>query len=416
MPQIPMPDDLPPNLQAEDFARALLGPGGRRMIGLKEKVWILSHSFWTFQIGGWCLFSLIPIGIFLSNAFTDPMMRWILLIRPVTGFLITLGCWPLCSLVFKRDYSIAKLFLLILAASLVIGSLELIGSIFLGRLLGIPRTDAASHGIVAAMLLMRSGILFLWFVLYFGLKNLRRSIELERRSRAAELHFLCAQVNPHFLFNALTSIMVLCKENHQAVALTRSLCEYLRFSLQQGEQQWGDQLGNPGEGGMTGYVEKLHPLGEELDALKSYLEVKKARFQEDLEYHLEVEEDAAKVCVPSSLVQPILENAIKYGQKTSPKPLRIKIMASISNAITNGISGKLRTSQKTLMVSVQNSGSWVEPHLAKGQAASLGTGLKNLSRRLQLIYGEAASLEWKHNGGLVTAQLSLPVSDTGDLR
>ena len=347
--------------------------------GFLPKAWIFSLSFWPLQIGGWCFFSLIPLVVWLSHSFADPMVRWLFLIRPVTGFLITLGCRPFCSRIFETRCSLLRLFFTILLASLVIGFLELQGSLpLLGHLLGIEQTDSKPHGIVSAMLLMRSGLLFIWFVLYFSLKNLRRSVELERRTQDAELQLLRSQVNPHFLFNALTTIMEVGKENAQVVAVTQSLCEYLRFSLTQGQGQ--------GEG--------RHALNEELEALRSYLEVEKTRFEKDLEYAFEVEVAAGRARVPSALVQPLLENAIKYGQRTSPKPLRIHISASVTGDQTSAM----------LHLAVSNTGSWVEPH----QTNSLGTGTANLRRRLQLIYGDDASLKLSHAEGVVTACVSLP--------
>jgi LytS/YehU family sensor histidine kinase len=232
------------------------------------------------------------------------------------------------------------------------------------------------------MFLMRSGLLFLWFVLYFSLKNLRQVVELEARTRKAELQLLYAQVNPHFLFNALTTIMEVGKENAQVVALTQSLCSYLRFALIQGQ----------------GQGENLHPLREELDALRGYLEVEKARFQENLEYRIEVEDAAARFSVPSALIQPLLENAIKYGQRTSPRPLRVKIAASLS---TQGPEKE----GALLHLTVSNTGSWIDPR----DSTSLGSGISNLRNRLHLIYGEAASLRPDPVEGMVSVHVTLPI-------
>ena len=364
--------DLPQSL-AKGFVH------DRRMRSFLSKPWTFPLSFWPLQIGGWAFFSLIPIVVWLSHVFTDPMMLWLLMMRPVTGFLITLGCWPFCTRIVESRWGLLRLFFVLSLGSLVIGFLELQGSIELGRLLGIPQTDSTSTGIVSSMLLMRSGVLFLWFVLYFSLKNLRASIEMEKRNREAELRLLRSQVNPHFLFNALTTIIEIGKENAQVVALTQSLCEYLHFSLTQGEG--------------------LHPLNDELKALRGYLDVEKARFQEDLEYDFEVEEAAAMVPVPSALVQPLLENAIKYGQRTSPKPLKIHISASVTGDQTSAL----------LRLAVSNTGSLVEPHLAN----SLGTGISNLRSRLKLIYGDSASLKLSHAKGVVTACVLLPTISRG---
>lgn len=363
--------DRPPELP-KDYLRGLHGPG------LPSKRWVFALSFWPLQFGGWAFFSLLPLGVWMTHVFPDPMMRLVFLIRPVSGFAITCALRPICGWIFRKKWSLGVLFVLSLLASVIIGSVELAGTLWIANLLGVQWNGPQTHGLVSAMLLMRSGLLFLWFVLYFSLKNLRRSVELESRNREAELALLRSQVNPHFLFNALTTIIEVGRENAQVVALTQSLCEYLRFSLIQGQAQGMD----------------LHPLNDELDALKAYLDVEKVRFEGALEYAFEVEEAARKALVPSALVQPLLENAIKYGQRTSPSPLRVRISGSMSEDESSAM----------LHLAVSNTGSWVEPHLTN----SLGTGTGNLRRRLQLIYGDAASLELSHADGLVTARVALP--------
>jgi len=367
--------DLSPELP-KNYLNGLHGPG------FQSKRWVFGLSFWPLQIGGWVFFSLLPLGVWLTHVFPDPMMRLVFLVRPLTGFAITCALRPLCGWIFRKKWSLGVLFLLSLLASVIIGSVELVGTLWVADLLGVAWDGPQTHGLVSAMLLMRSGLLFLWFVLYFSLKNLRRSVELERRNREAELALLRAQVNPHFLFNALTTIIEVGRENAQVVALTQSLCEYLRFSLIQGQ----------------GSGEDLHPLHDELDALKAYLEVEKVRFEGALEFGFEVEGATGKAPVPSALVQPLLENAIKYGQRTSPRPLRIRIAASLS---TQGpeMEGSL------LHLTVSNTGSWVEPHLSN----SLGTGLSNLRNRLHLIYGEAAALKLDHEEGMVSVHVTLPI-------
>jgi hypothetical protein len=84
--------------------------------GFLPKAWNFSLSFWPLQIGGWCFFSLIPLVVWLSHSFADPMVRWLFLIRPVTGFLITLGCRPFCSRIFETRCSLMRLFFMILLA------------------------------------------------------------------------------------------------------------------------------------------------------------------------------------------------------------------------------------------------------------------------------------------------------------
>jgi LytS/YehU family sensor histidine kinase len=110
---------------------------------------------------------------------------------------------------------------------------------------------------------------------------------------------------------------------------------------------------------------------------------------------IDVEEEARSQQVPQALIQPLLENAITYGQKTSPLPLVIRIMSQLSH--------------EKLVIVVENSGHWIERTKSMGVSASTGTGLRNLRRRLELIYGKKASLEIEKTSDKVRVVVSLPV-------
>jgi LytS/YehU family sensor histidine kinase len=107
-----------------------------------------------------------------------------------------------------------------------------------------------------------------------------------------------------------------------------------------------------------------------------------------------VSEEACAAQAPTALIQPLLENAIKYGQNTSPSPLCISIEA--------------RLSEGRLLLMVENTGRWVEPH----GPMSTGIGIANLRKRLHLLYGDHAELTFNRTATAVRAQVSLPVSGT----
>jgi LytS/YehU family sensor histidine kinase len=106
---------------------------------------------------------------------------------------------------------------------------------------------------------------------------------------------------------------------------------------------------------------------------------------------MEASPAALKVLVPSMLIQPLLENAFKFGPRTGGMPLRVAVTAFVQG--------------EKLFIDVTNSGRWVDP----GGDDSLGTGLANLRRRLVLLLGESATLELVQNPDTVVAQLRLPV-------
>ena len=126
--------------------------------------------------------------------------------------------------------------------------------------------------------------------------------------------------------------------------------------------------------------------------MENYLQVEKIRFEEKLRFRIDADEEARVFVVPRQLVQPLLENAIKYGQQTSPMPLSIRIEAQITG--------------DHLHLTVENTGSWVEPSASSG----MGIGISNLRRRLQLLYGDRANLTHEHSPQRVQSMVTLPVT------
>jgi hypothetical protein len=184
-----------------------------------------------------------------------------------------------------------------------------------------------------------AAVLLLWSLLYLALlywRDQRIQKELIGRAEAlahqAQLRMLRYQVNPHFLFNALNSIGALAGEAPERVQrMIGELSGFLRYSLLDAER-----------------LEVL--LRDELRAVTHYLEVEKVRFEDDLEVRIELEPDAARRPLPAFLVLPLVENAIKHGQRTSAMPLRIEIAARVERG-------------STLCIEVKNTGAWVAPLL-----------------------------------------------------
>jgi len=215
----------------------------------------------------------------------------------------------------------------------------------------------------------------LWVGFYFSASLFFDSLELSRRQQKSELALLQYQMQPHFLFNALTAVMAVSGDKEKVEELTQSLADYLRFSLSKSD-------------------EDASPLGDELEALESYLQVEKIRFAENMNYQIDADQEARAFSVPSQLVQPLLENAIKYGRQTSPMPLSILIEA-------------LRSGD-CLRLTVENTGSWVEASASSGDLG-IGIGISNLRRRLQLLYGNRACLTYELSPQLVRAVVTLPI-------
>lgn len=218
-------------------------------------------------------------------------------------------------------------------------------------------------------------VFFMWQAVYFGASLWSDSIELISRQQKSELALLRYQMQPHFLFNALTAVMAVSGDRAKVEELTQSLADYLRFSLSKSDDD-------------------ASPLGDELDALESYLQVEKIRFVENLNYRIDADVETRAESVLQHLVQPLLENAIKYGQQTSPMPLSIVIQA--------------RRDGDKLQLLIENTGSWVDP-VATTRHNGMGIGINNLRRRLQLLYSDWASLTYEHSPQYVRAMVTLPI-------
>jgi len=334
-----------------------------------------SLSFWHLQILGWGAFFIVPFFFWASHRADAPLM-WLLMTRPINGFLITTAVSPVCHRLYQRRVKLFPLVAMMVSFSLVVSFLELLVMIPLGQALGIYPSTQSLTAIFPILLTVRFWSLLLWFILYFGLKSQKETARLKLEFQQSEINLLRSNVDPHFLFNALSTIMAIRKDEEKVALVTQELADYLRFSLSQYRENKNSFL---------------HPLQKELDALKNYLEVEQVRFGESLEWHYDIGEGAGDFPVPSALVQPLLENAIKYGQRTSPKPLIIRITARIK--------------KKTLSLCVENTGFW---ETRQEPDDSLRSGITNLERRLELLYRGLAKLSYETSHGVVRAQMLIP--------
>jgi LytS/YehU family sensor histidine kinase len=196
----------------------------------------------------------------------------------------------------------------------------------------------------------------------------------------AELRALRAQVNPHFLFNALTTLGYLIQ-----TAPDRALETLLRLtSLLRGV------LRSEGE---------FATLGRELDIVESYLEIERARFEERLRIHIDVPPALRTIRVPALLLQPVVENAVKHGVA----PLAQGGEVTIRGTLGQGADGSFELS---LTVADTGSGA-TAAELRRGRA--VGVGLSNVERRLHGQYGSDASLSIRSVPGVgTTVTIRLP--------
>ncbi len=223
----------------------------------------------------------------------------------------------------------------------------------------------------------------------------RREQEISKLATEAQLRALRAQINPHFLFNALTTIGYLIQTApDRALSTLLRLTDLLRRVLRANEE-W-----------VT--------LGEEVRLLEAYLEIERARFERRLRVRFDVPEDLQELLVPSLVVQPIVENAVKHGITPRREGGEVRIIARIIGGGEEG--GERRASQasnadaqKMLSIVVEDTGAGASAaQLARGRAA--GVGLANVEQRLRLCCGDAGSLTIESEFGCgARVELRLPV-------
>ena len=207
-------------------------------------------------------------------------------------------------------------------------------------------------------------LLLAWAALYFALVNAEQARDAERRegeyrraAKAAELRSLRYQVNPHFLFNTLNSLsaLVLTGKSEAAERMIQSLSGFYRRSL----------AGDPSA---------EQALDQEVAQQELYLQIEAVRFPERLRVQVELPPDLADASVPGMILQPLVENAVRYGVTPVARPVTVSLAA--------------QSEGQTLVLTVSDDGPG-----GKGQGAGgFGIGLTNVRDRLAARYGDQASL------------------------
>jgi two-component sensor histidine kinase len=209
-------------------------------------------------------------------------------------------------------------------------------------------------------------VMLAWSVLYFMIKYYQLFQEVQKSAlksaamaHEAQLKMLRYQLNPHFLFNTLNAIstLVLEQETEAANRMVTRLSSFLRHSLDNDPMQ------------------KV-TLEQELAALQLYLDIEKVRFEERLTLERDIQKEAAEALIPSLLLQPLVENAIKYGIARSEEGGHLRIAA--------------RVFAGDLLLELSDDGPGAE--LVDGQLSSAnGVGLRNTRERLAELYGNRHS-------------------------
>ena len=197
-----------------------------------------------------------------------------------------------------------------------------------------------------------------------------KAARLESTLAESRLHALELQLRPHFLFNTLNAIssLVRSRRNDEAVTMTAGLADLLRYSLDHA----GDQCVS---------------LEQELAMLERYLEIERVRFPDRLSFRIEASPAIRSAAVPTLLLQPLVENAVRHGIARSAAPGVVEV-----RAIRDG---------NRLQIELFNTGS-LQP------ATSSGIGLENTRQRLHHLYGADGELALSDVEGGVLAAVTIP--------
>lgn len=212
----------------------------------------------------------------------------------------------------------------------------------------------------------------LWYTIMDQQETEKRKSEADRLAKEAELFTLRQQLQPHFLFNSLNSINALIgSKPQQARTMIQQLSDFLRGTLRKEDHQWSS-------------------LNEELRQLNLYLEIEKVRFGHRLSTIITNEADGEKIKLPSLLLQPVVENAIKFGLYDTTGIITITIEATYSDSL--------------LTIRVTNP---YDPATHSPRAGT-GFGLSSVQRRLYLLFARNDLLKTSTQDNNFSTTIQIP--------
>jgi len=208
-------------------------------------------------------------------------------------------------------------------------------------------------------------------LLYLVVAGIAQAVRLEKSLMNARLHALELQLQPHFLFNTLNTIsgLVRAEQNSDAVTMIAGLSDLLRYTLDHAGQQEVS-------------------LEQESEMLRRYLEIQRMRFPDRLTFSIDVASDVRRAAVPTFILQPLAENAIRHGIARS--------------AGAGVVTMRAARERDRVRIEIFNSGTLPE-------AINGGIGLRNTRERLQQLYGDEHDFELRGGNGGVVASMTIPM-------
>src|SRR5579872_100792 len=320
--------------------------------------------FWTFHAAFWAAYGITQyVGDFFYTYGTSSSWGPLLAIAAVAGFVLSAPMRYIYRRLWGQPLQIAIVGVLVNCYITAL-TLRMVINLFYRELIA-PDWQMQTRFELFGGALSTAYLLLCWSALYFGIKFYESKRQQEEAllktvalAQEAQLKMLRYQLNPHFLFNTLNAIstLILDNQNRKANHAIARLSEFLRYTLDQ------DPM-------------KKVTLRQELEALDLYLGTERLRFGERLRLEYAIEPDALEGLVPSLLLQPLLENSLKYA-----------VSAREQGGVVR-IEGRIR--EGLLELAVIDDG----PGLREGAASAAGSerrgvGLRNTRDRLAVLYGE----------------------------
>jgi sensor histidine kinase YesM len=326
-----------------------------------------NRAFWVLQTIGWTGYLILRSLTGIANSMSAMFVVHTLLLT-ATGYSVTL----LMASLYRRLIVMRALWTVIISLATVMLASAAFSFIETWSYSTFVRPDARPVGIeFFGAIILDFSLLAAWSALYYGInyyllleEEIDQRARLENQASSAQLAMLRYQLNPHFLFNTLNSIstLVLLKQTERANAMLARLSSFLRYTL-----------ANEPTAQVT--------LAQEVETLKLYLEIEKMRFEDRLRPHFRIEAETIGARLPSLLLQPVVENAIKYAVTPAEDGADIWITATREG--------------RAVRIEVADSG----PGGGAGLVSvhSTGVGLANIQDRLAQAYGAAHGFTTRTN-------------------
>ena len=342
--------------------------------------WLLQHWFTLTNTLFWLVVALeasVTATVLQSQVYQLP---WFVAVRVLPG-------WLFCSWLHRdlhqrpgwRALQGWKRALLVI--SLLSGFAICLSLLIRGIRMGIGDVDPAMSAVKFWVYVLGLELrLMVWAGFYLLIAESRDLLKAQRRNAAmelavsrAQLSLLSAAFQPHFLMNAMNTLIA-CRHDPEAVeSAGEGLAGYLRYALDRRDTEW-------------------ETLAAQFEALNNYLSVEELRFGDRLDARIHSDPKLLHQTVPRFLLQPLVENAIKHGNVNGDACLLLRI--------------RLERQAERLRLQVSNTGE-LSSNIHRKQG--VGYGLSSLRQRLQLHYGNLASLTLQQNNGWVTATVLLPL-------